>query len=67
MLHESGSRGRNADRGLGDGMRGLREQSTAAKLRLAADNDRAQIERSRAHLLRMQVCVCLCACVFVCV
>ena len=35
-------------------MRGLREQSTAAKLRLAADNDRAQIERSRAHLLRMQ-------------
>lgn len=54
MLHQIGSRGRTADGGLGNGMQSLREQSTSAKLRLAADNDRAQIERSRAHLLRMQ-------------
>ena len=54
MLHGEGGRGRSADRGLGNSMHDLREQSKAAKLQLAADNDRAQLERSRSHLLRMR-------------
>lgn len=54
MLHANGSRGRTAGRGLGGSMREMREQSKADKLRLSSDNDRAKLERSRAHLLRMR-------------
>ena len=54
MLHKVGSRGRSANRGLGSGMQGLVEEDKAVKLQLKADNDRAELERSRAHLLRMR-------------
>lgn len=49
MLH-GGSRGRSANRW----MAGLKQASQSAKLQLKADNDRGKLERSRAHLLRMQ-------------
>jgi len=52
MLHEKGSRGRSADRGLG--MKNLREESKALTFQLRADNGRAKLEASQAHLLRMQ-------------
>ena len=54
MLHHSGGRGRSANRGLGENMSSLKQASQGAKLQLKADNDRGKLERSRAHLLRMQ-------------
>jgi uncharacterized ferredoxin-like protein len=55
MLHQQvGGRGRSANRGLGGSMQELQEEGKAVKLQLKADNDRAQLERSRAHLLRMR-------------
>jgi len=52
MLHEDGSRGRSADRGLG--LHALSQQTRAVQLRLHDNNNRAQLARSRAHLLRMR-------------
>jgi len=53
-LVQVGGRGRSANRGLGGSMQGLQEEGKAIKLQLKADNDRARLERSRAHLLRMR-------------